>query len=225
MSETTPVFRHYEVATQVTRDQVAAALRDVGRPATARQVGELLNYVYLSECDGDHCAGNANYRLDRHYGGGLDVQGYSGMMACTIRPHLEALAKKGMATREKVGRSVLWSWAGEPVDMSGVEHLDFATPSEADIVMEDLAVLGVEVERVADPIKSERGRVYAASIERRKNGPLQYFRIELWEKATAEAALAALRDAVRLVQSPGDRFEASKYGLCLGSPVTVGGEA
>ncbi|QLQ10944.1 MAG: hypothetical protein HZY75_11940 [Nocardioidaceae bacterium] len=139
------------------------------------------------------------------------------MLSGTARPHLEALVKKGVVTREKVGRSVHWRWVGDAVDMSVIAHLDFETPSEVDLMIEALREAGVEVEYIADPAQGARGGLYSGAIEYRSNGPLSHFRIGLWEQATKSELLSALRSADRLVQ--GDPQALGKYGKCLGTEV------
>ncbi|QLQ10943.1 MAG: hypothetical protein HZY75_11935 [Nocardioidaceae bacterium] len=49
--------RDYNIATSVERDQVAAAIRDIGRPATAREIGDTITYVAFETCDGSQCRG------------------------------------------------------------------------------------------------------------------------------------------------------------------------
>lgn len=204
------------VRAQARRDQVAAALRDVERPV---RKGELkVNSYWFRGCtDGSRHGSNDFWS---HYDDGVDVRVD---LAPPEAADLAVLARDGLAAREKVegqGRgAVYWSWIGEPVDMSSVAHLDFEARSGIDMMIEDLTALGAELERIADPIKSEVGLLYAASIEWRQNGPVRYFRVELWEGAPADSAASAIREAIVTVLNPG---QAKRRGaFCLGSPVAI----
>lgn len=135
--------------------------------------------------------------------------------------NLAALERQGKATRVKVGRSVLWSWAGELVDLGDIE--DFPTPSAETLakmeVSERIAALKaneVEVEWSADPLRSKDGREWAGGVRLRRNGPLRTFRIYLWEGATSLQLVAALTDATSLMTAKKGTLP-KKGACCVGS--------
>jgi len=213
-SSTERQWRDYDFTREVTLEQVAATLRDQDGPATSTEVAKGLNYVHFRTCDGEH--GTPSDRgIKQHYSGGIDLIGYRGMMGSHVSGYLAILARRGVAAREKVGRSVMWRWVGEPVDMTTIEHLDFKAPSEVDLAIEELVEAGVEVTWTDQPIKSVDGGMFAGLIHRRTNGPLVCFDVELWTDAEAEKTLRALHLAQSVVGEPDDWFDRDG-GLCLG---------
>jgi hypothetical protein len=129
--------RWFRLVRAVTREQVAAVLRDLAGPVSARQIGDRLTRVKLCTCVGDHDSGDfRSAAFVLHDSDGFDVLGYRGMSADAVRPYLLQLVAQGVAIREKADetplgggrRRVFWTWVGERVDMSGLE--DFPTPVE-----------------------------------------------------------------------------------------------
>ncbi len=75
----------------------------------------------------------------------------------------------------------------------------------------DLTAQGVEVEWVADPIRSVSEKDCVGGIQLRRNGPLRYFRIELWERAPANLVAWALIKAKQMMEHPRGRFEDPRH--------------
>lgn len=124
---------------------------------------------------------------------------------------LAALAKQGLVIRTKEGRSVLWSWEGQLVDMGDIE--DFPTPTEEDLAqieaserITELTDSGVEIQWIEELLKSKDGREWTGGVQLRRNGPLRTFRIHLWEGATSSQLVDALTAATSLMSGEEGRL-------------------
>ena len=215
------VTRFYNIITEAGVEQTAAVLRDAPRPMTARELGQSLSGVFGHSCTGDHRTLFGDREV-HHISPGFDVHVSRQRLGTWVFDDLTKLAKRGLATREKVGRSVLWSWVGEPVCMDGME--DFPTPSDDDLAVYDvedhigaLTEAGVEVARTDEVSMSSKNDEFAGSVKLRRNGPLSHFVVTIWDNATPTKKAAALRQARDMVEDPGERFIDPKHpGYCVG---------
>lgn len=180
------------------RDQFAAALRDAGSEVRASEVGARVTSVSLSECKGACRHGHWLHQAEDGADRWVITRRHS------AAGPLAALARAGLAMRRKEGGAVFWSWAGEQVDMTGIE--DWSTPTEEELLtalnsdlMDDLQARGAEIWWVSEPSRNKREQLFPGAIRGDVNGPLRVIRVSLYEQAPQQALRRALEEAAGMV--------------------------
>lgn len=100
----------HDLQVYVQADQVLAVLRDASEPMTATELGSSMVHFWMRKCDGPKWHGVQGDWDTRCQGNGFDLVIRQGILGCHLMAPLNMLLRRGVVSRAKRGRRVVWSY-------------------------------------------------------------------------------------------------------------------